>query len=37
MKNLHIKGDRRGKGMGMRRTVVTIIAFALHAVELKKS
>ena len=26
MKNLHIKGDRRGMGMGMRTTVVTIIA-----------
>ena len=37
MKNLHIKGDRRGTGMGMRTTVLTIIALCTSCSRAKKA
>ena len=37
MKNLHIKGDHRGTGMGTRTTVVTIIALCTSCSRAKKA
>ena len=37
MKNLHIKGDRRGMGMGTLTTVVTIIALYTSCSRAKKA